>query len=159
MPISLDTTDLNNLNDANGEVKNTRTHGYKMGGGRAVLSATGGLATGAVGLGLFIPRGAVLTRVLYKVLTTFTSATDAATIALSIATANDLVSAAAISAGGNPWDATSVPVATLVTPTLSSNIALTEKRELTATVAVEDLTAGKLVVWAEWVYHGDIAAT
>lgn len=160
-PVSLVNADLVSLNNADSESAASRTQGYKMGGGRAVFTATGGKAIGAHGLGLVVPKGAVLTRVLYKVLTTFTSATDAATIALSVISANDLVSAVAISNGANPWDATSIPVATAVTHTLATNLAVTTDggKELTATVAVEALTAGKLVVWAEWVYHGDETAT
>jgi hypothetical protein len=160
MPISLDNGDLVHLNNGDSnEDTATRTHGYKHGGGRCVFSATGGSSIAAHGLSLIVPAGAVLTRVCYKVLTTFTSATDAATIALKVVGANDIISAVAISNGANPWDSTSVPVATLVTHTLSSNIAVTADSEITATVAVEALTAGKLVIWAEWMYHGDLSAT
>lgn len=159
MPISYSNSELTNFNNAEDLTTHSRTHGNKLGGGRGVFTATGGKSIAAHGTGLYVPAGAVLTRVLYKVLTTFTSSTDAATIALHVSSANDLVSAIAISNGGNPWDATSVPVATLVTHTLSSNIAVATASEITATVAVEALTAGKLVVWAEWVYHGDLSAT
>lgn len=160
-PVSLSNSELLSLNNADSESAASRTHGYQMGGGRAVFTATGGKSIAAHGLGLTVPKGAVVTRVLYKVLTTFTSATDAATIALSLNGANDIVSAVAISNGANPWDSTSVPVATIVTDTLSTNLAVTTDggKELTATVASEALTAGKLVVWVEWVYHGDLTAT
>lgn len=160
MPISLDNGDLVHLNNGDSnEDTATRTHGYKHGGGRCVFTATGGKAIAAYGLSLIVPAGAVLTRVCYKVLTTFTSATDAATIAIKVVSANDIVSALAISNGSNIWDATSVPAVTIVTHTLSTNIAVTADSEITATVAVEALTAGKLVLWAEWMYHGDLGAT
>lgn len=158
-PVSFTQTDVVSKNNAEESSKFPAFDGYKSGGGRAEFSATGGKAIAAYGLGLIIPKGAVLTRVLYKVLTTFTSATDAATLAVKAVAANDLVSAIAISNVANAWDSTSVPVATLVTPTLASNIAATADVELTVTVAVEALTAGKLVVWAEWLYHGDILPT
>lgn len=101
-------SDITNLNNAESNQKNTRVHGYKQGGGRCVFdpSATSGDRTiAAHGCGLVIPKGAVVTFAAYKVLTTFTSSTDAATIAVSIVGANDVVSAIAISNGGNPWDA------------------------------------------------------
>lgn len=158
MPCSLPNSDLLNLNRANPPSLNSVDYGYKMGGGRGVFSATGGSTIAAHGTGLVIPAGCNLTRVLYRVLTTFTSATDAGTIALSVVSANDVVSAAAISTG-TTWDATALPVATIVTHTVSTNFAVTTAAELMATVAVEALTAGKMVIFAEWVYWGDVALT
>lgn len=120
----------------------------------------------AHGLGVYLPIKAVITRAWWDVVTTFTSATDAATIALSAQSANDLVSAVAISAAGNVWDAgmhaglpgfpalgadaahdTQVEVAALFAATF---IKMTAERELTATVAVEALTAGKAVLFVEY---------
>lgn len=119
----------------------------------------------AHGLGVYIPAGAIITNVWVDVITTFTSATDAATIALSAQSANDIVSALAISNGTNIWDA-GVKGSIVGTPALDGNartaiaggaaeaaalIKTTAERELTATVAVEALTAGKLVVHAEYI--------
>ena len=72
--------------------------------------------------------------------------------------ANDIVSAAAISTG-TTWDA-SIPIVCIpVTATLSTWLHTTADSEITATVAVEVLTAGKLVLFVEWLYWGDLALT
>src|SRR5690348_3842184 len=59
----------------------------------------------AHGLGVYIPSKAIITKAWVDVVTTFTSATDAATIALKVQSANDLVAAIAISDASNVWDA------------------------------------------------------
>lgn len=121
----------------------------------------------AHGLGLYLPINAIITNVIVDVVTTFTSATDAATIALKAQSANDIVSALAISDATNIWDAgihgskvgypafandaaedTAVEVAALFAGTM---LKLTAARELTATVAVEALTAGKANIFVEYV--------
>jgi len=120
----------------------------------------------AHGLGVYLPDNAVVTRFWYDVITTFTSATDAGTIAYHAQSANDLLSAIAISAATNMHDAgvhaglpgfpnlgadaahdTQVEVAALFAATF---IKLTAEREITATVAVEALTAGKAVLFVEY---------
>jgi hypothetical protein len=156
--MSLNQADVTALNNAEGVSKSPEKLGWKQGRGRCVFTATGGKAIAAHGLGLTVPKGSSLTRCVYKVLTTFTSATDAGTIALHAEAANDIVSAAAISSG-TTWDA-SIPIVCIpVTATLSTWLHTTVDRELTATVAVEALTAGKLVLFAEWLYWGDLALT
>ena len=132
--------------------------GTKIGVARAEFSATSGKDVAAYDLNMLLPAGCVVKNVYYKVLTTFTSATDAGTIALRLLGANDLVSAVAISNGGNPWDAAALPVQSLVS-SLATALVTTAETRLVATVAVEALTAGKLVVFAEYVYHGDVKAT
>lgn len=121
----------------------------------------------AHGLGVYIPDNAVITKAWYDVVTTFTSATDAGTIALKVQAADDIVAAIAISDGTNVWDAgirgskigfpnlgadaahdSAVEVAALFAGTY---LKTTAERELTATVAVEALTAGKLVLFVEYV--------
>lgn len=120
----------------------------------------------AHGLGVFLPTKAVITRFWFDVVTTFTSATDAATIAYSAQSANDLLSALEISNAQNIHDAgihagipgfpnmgadaahdSQVEVAALFA---ASMIKLTAEREITATVAVEALTAGKAVLFVEY---------
>lgn len=120
----------------------------------------------AHGLGVYIPIKAVITKFYYDVVTTFTSATDAGTIAYSAQGANDLLSAIAISDATNVHDAglhaglpgypnlgadaahdSQVENAALNAATF---IKLTVERELTATVAVEALTAGKAVLCVEY---------
>lgn len=127
---------------------------------------TGQRAIAAHGLGVFIPAKAVVTKVLVDVVTTFTSANDSATIALSAQDANDIVSAIAISAAGDVWDAgvrgskigfpnfgadaahdSALKVAALFAGTA---VKTTAERELTATVAVQALTAGKATIYCEY---------
>lgn len=96
-----------------------------------------------------LPAKAIITRLSYDVLTTFTSATDAATVALSVEGANDLKSAVAISDVSNPWDAgihAGIPVATAAT-----YVKTTVARSIVVTVAVEALTAGKMYVYADYI--------
>lgn len=121
----------------------------------------------AHGLGVYLPDNAVITNAWVDVITTFTSATDAATIALKVQSANDLVSAIAISDVSNVWDAgihgclpgspvlgveashdTAIELAALQA---ASMVKTTAEREITATVAVEALTAGKAVIYVEYV--------
>lgn len=114
----------------------------------------------AHGLGVYLPDNAVVIDAWIDVITTFTSATDAATIALKIQTANDTVSAIAISNASNVWDAglhgsvigsfaldgNALTAIAMAAAKAASMIKLTAEREITATVAVEALTAGKAVI-------------
>ncbi len=104
------------------------------------------------GLGVYLPDNAIITRAWYEVLTTFTSATDAATIAITIPTDDvaGIVAATAISAGGNVWDAGNHEAIQTGTAANYSE-KCTAERELTATVAVEALTAGKFRLYCEYV--------
>lgn len=102
-------------------------------------------------LGATIPDKAFVTGVWYWVETTFTSATDAGTIALSVQAANDVVTATAISAGGDIWDTTALPVEGVTKiETTSTFLKTTAARAVTATVAIEALTAGKMHVWVQY---------
>lgn len=151
---SLNQADITSLNNAESVTKYTK-FGWKQGAAKCVFDATGGKAIGAHGCGLTIPKNSYVTKAFYKVITTFTSADDSGTIALSVASANDIVSAVAISNGGNPWDASGLVVG-IPTGALSNEIAITADSEVTATVATQALTAGKLVIFVEWVYYGDV---
>lgn len=99
-----------------------------------------------------LPDNAVIIRAYYFVHTTFTSAADTATI--SIGHANDvagLVAAIAINDGSNPWDAgwhestADGTVANFLTATAVGN------RTIDFTVAVQALTAGKLILYIDYV--------
>lgn len=152
--------DLTKIQQACGVSQRPSFEGYKQGGGRSVFVATGGVAIGAVNLDLVVPKGSVLFRVSYKVLTTFASATSAATIALSVMSANDIKTAIAINNGANPWTAASGDLATVVIgATFNTHVDVTADSNIVATVAVEALTAGKLVLWADWAYYGDLTLT
>lgn len=123
---------------------------------------------GSHGLGVYLPNNAIILRAWVDVITTFTSAgADAGTIALKVQSANDLVSAIAISDASNVWDAGAhgcLPLAPnlgadsahdtqlkCVALFAGTQIKLTAERELTATVAGQALTAGKLVLYVEYV--------
>lgn len=128
---------------------------------------TGDRTIAAHGLGVYIPINAWITNIWVDVITTFTSATDAGTIAISLQSANDVIAAIAISDATNVWDAgahgskigypnfgadaahdSAVEVAALFAATF---VKMTAEREITATVAVEALTAGKANIFVEYV--------
>jgi hypothetical protein len=123
-----------------------------------LFDATGGKAIGthalvdyATGAAFQLPTGAIITRSWYRVQTTFTSATDAATIALGVATdaAAGIKAAIAISNGANPYDAGNVEG--ISTGTVATMVAITTgARNINAVVAVEALTAGKLALVLEY---------
>lgn len=135
----------------------------------AVYDVSGG-DSGAIGahtLGVSIPDNAIITKAFYDVITTFTDgADDSATIAIHAQSAGDIVAAIAISDASNVWDA-GVQGTIVGAPTLgaeaahdtaievgalqaASFIKTTAERELTVTVADDDLTAGKLVLFVEY---------
>lgn len=155
---SFSQADITNFDNAESQTKMPSKWGQKIGRARCEFTATGGSTIGAHTLGLTIPAKSYVTKAYYKVLTTFTSATDAATIALKVASANDVVSAIAISDVSNPWDVGGL-VPTIPTGALSDEISVTVDSLVTATVAVEALTAGKLVLWVEFAYYGDLTTT
>lgn len=101
---------------------------------------------GAVGAhaisGATIPAGCVILDGVIDVITTFTSAADSATIAISVEAANDIVSAVAISDGANPWDAGLKDV--VPSGSAANSKKTTAARTVTVTVGVQALTAGKL---------------
>lgn len=102
---------------------------------------------------LMLPKGAVVINGRVKVATTFTSATDAGTIAIGVETdsAAGLKAAIAISDGANPWDAgvqtALIPVGTAATY-LSGILA---DRKVQFVVAVEALLTGKMFVFIDYI--------
>jgi len=113
--------------------------------------AVDGGAQGDIGLGETLPDNAVIVRAWYEVITTLESSTDAATIALTIPTDDvaGIVAATAISAATD-WDAGNHEA---IQDGTAANFAekCTAAREITATIAVEDVTAGKFILFAEYV--------
>lgn len=121
----------------------------------------------AHGLGVYLPTKAIITNAWVDVVTTFADgASDNATIALSVQSANDLTSAIAISDSSNVWDAGihgclpgSYAEATVAGDSAlldaarkaASYVKTTAVKEITATVAVHALTAGKANVFVEYV--------
>ena len=100
----------------------------------------------AHGLGVFLPTKAIVVRALYQTVTTFTSG-GSATVALSVQSANDLKTATAYTDG-------SFTAATLTdcvpVHSAATSIALTAERELKVTIGTAALTAGKLVLYVEY---------
>ena len=114
------------------------------------FAADGG-AIGTINLGVRLPDNAIITRAWYDVLTTFTSASDAATIAINIGS-TALNTAVAISTG-TPYDAglhdMSAKGDDFSDP--STYVKLSAESELNLVAAVEALTAGKLIVFVDYV--------
>jgi hypothetical protein len=108
----------------------------------------------AHGLGVTIPDNAIVLGGFVDAIITPTSATDAATIAISLQTAADIHAAVAISTGVT-WDA---PALLAIIPKSntpeSTGIKLTAAREITVTVAVEALLTGQFTVFLTYV-QGD----
>lgn len=101
-------------------------------------------------IGLTFPVGFFVTRAYYKVQTTFTSATDAATIAIGFLVDDvaGIKAAVAISNGANPWDAGNVEGIQTGTAANFGEV-LTAARQVCFTTGVEVLTAGRLTLYIE----------
>lgn len=104
----------------------------------------------AHGVGVTLPANAIVVGGFVDVNTAFTSANSTATIAISVEGANDIISAAAVS--GAPYSTVGrkaiVPKAN--TPE-STSVKASQAREITCTVAVQALTAGKLTGYLYYV--------
>ena len=112
--------------------------------------AVDGGAVSAIGLGVTIPDNAIIVGGFIEVITTCTTAsTDGGTMAISVQGANDIVTATAVSAGGNIWDAGLHDI--IPDSTGSTAVKTTAAREVTATIASHAFTAGKFNVWLEYV--------
>lgn len=100
-------------------------------------------ATGAHGVGVTIPAHAIVCGGVVDVNTPFGSANDTATVAIHVESANDIISAAAVS--GAPYSTIGckaiVPKAN--TPE-STSVKTTQAREITVTVGIQALEVGKL---------------
>lgn len=112
-----------------------------------------GLEPEAYALDVKLPANSIIVGGVVDVVKTFASDTDAATIALSVAEANDIVAAVAISNEGDPWDAGLQAIIPKANTPESTGIKLAEEKAITVTVGVEALTAGKLVVYLDY-YEG-----
>jgi len=135
---------------------------------------------GTYGLGAIIPDGAIVTRAFYNVNTTFTTdGADAGTIAIQLEAANDIVSALTVSNAACIWDAgihsTKVPFGAVASALADGTYAAdpeggiindvgnlkeqgtppyiitTEDRELSVVVATQDVTAGDMDIYVEYV--------
>jgi hypothetical protein len=120
--------------------------GVPLGVSRTTYDVSSGAHSGAIAAhkpgGVLIPDNSIICGGFVDVVTTFTSATDAATIALSVQSANDIVSAVAISAATD-WDVGRRAIVPKANTPETTSIKLTANRIVTVTVAVEVVTAGK----------------
>lgn len=110
-----------------------------------------GGAVSTIGLGVTLPDNAIITRAWYEVITTLTSAGDLATVSIDIPV-NDvagIVAAIAINAGANPWDA-GLHEAIQDGTAANFSTKTTAARELSITIGVEAVTAGKFILFAEY---------
>lgn len=115
--------------------------------------AVNGGAEGTISLTQTLPDNAVVTRGYLEVVTTFTSSGDNATVSLDIVSDDvaGLVAAVAIDAGGNPWD-TGFHECIQDGAAANFSTKTTAARAIQITVAGgEALTAGKMVIWLEFV--------
>ena len=107
-------------------------------------------AAGAHGVGVTIPDAAIVVGGFFETNVVFDSAAHTATIAIHVNAANDIQTAAAVS--GAPWSTTGRKAITPKANTPeSTSIKLTAAREITCTVAVQALTAGKLIGYLYYV--------
>ncbi len=119
---------------------------------RGNFDATGGIAQPAtVSLG-YIPDNAIITMGYYIVTTAFESAGSTATIALGVNTddTDGIVAAIAINDGSSPWNAGNFAI--IQDGAVGNFSTITSaKRSIDAAVAVQDLTAGELYVYLEYI--------
>ena len=104
--------------------------------------AVHGGAVGAIGLRVRVPKEAVIANVFADVITAPTSVDSTATIAVHAEAANDLFTAAAVS--GAPWSTTGRKQGIPDWATVADYKKTTVEREITLTIAVQALTAGKV---------------
>lgn len=117
------------------------------------FSVHGG-AISTIGLGVTLPDNAIITRSWYEVITTLTSTTgpDDATVAIGLPTddVGGIVAAIAINDVGNPWDAglhEGIQDGTVA----AFSVKTTAAREISVDIAVDPVTAGKFIVFCEYV--------
>jgi len=115
--------------------------------------AVNGGAISVIGLGVSLPDNAIVTRAWYEVITTFESAgADAATISISIPTddVDGIVAAIAISDGTDVWDA-GLHEAIQDGTAAAMSVKTTAAREISVEIAVQIVSAGKFILFAEYV--------
>lgn len=127
-------------------------HSRRMARATYDFSVDGG-TQGTIGSGVTLPDNAIITSCWYDVTVQFTSADDTATIAINIPTDGDVQAAVAIGDGANPYD----PGLSLCDTKGTDNdspatfLKTTAAREISWVIAVQDVTAGKLQLFLEYV--------
>jgi hypothetical protein len=104
----------------------------------------------AHGTGVEIPAQSIVVGGFFEVNTAFTSAAGTATIAIHVQGANDIQTAAAVSGAPGSTTGLKAIVPKANTPE-STGIKCTADREITVTVGVQALTAGKLTGYLYYV--------
>jgi len=104
----------------------------------------GGVKDTDIGLGVTLPDNAVIVKGFGDVITACVSAGGAGTIALKANTANDLL--AAVDA-----DTLSGLIDLIPIDTVATMVKLTDDREITVNIGTENLTAGKIVFFLQYV--------
>jgi hypothetical protein len=110
--------------------------------------AVDGGAISTIGLGVFFPDNAIVAQSAIDVLTTHESAGDTATIALT-STNITIDAAIAINDGGNPWDA-GMREGDHQYDTAGTWQKTSSEQELNVVIAVQAVTAGKMVIFANY---------
>lgn len=110
-----------------------------------------GGAVGDYALGVRIPAGAIIVNAFAHVQTAATSVDSTATIALKVETANNIFTAAAVS--GAPWSTTGMKLGIPDLATVADYKTVSAEAELTMSIAVQDLTAGKINFFVEYVVN------
>ena len=150
---------LNALVVSTGAINEAMLSGYGIDGlhAKRIARATydfdvDGGEVGDIGLGVTLPDNAIITRSWYKVLTSFTSAESTAEVCLSIPTDDvaGIAASTALSAEGDNW-AAGFHSGIQDGQVLNFSEQTTAARELTLTIDVQDLTAGKLILFCEYV--------
>ncbi len=114
--------------------------------------AVDGGAIGAIASKTVIPDDALIIGGFVNVLTTCTTAGgDAGTMAIKVESANDIVTAIAVSDGTNPWDAGRHAIIPKRNTPESTSILTTAARRVTFTIAGQAFTAGRFIVYLEYV--------
>lgn len=110
-----------------------------------------GGAVSDIGLRARVPNGAIVVNAFAEVLVAPTSADSTATIAIKVNAANDIFTAAAVS--GAPWSTTGMKLAIPDLATVADYKKATADREITMSIAVQALTAGKFNVFVFYVHN------
>lgn len=110
-----------------------------------------GGAVGDYALGVKIPAGAIIINAFAYVQTAATSTNSTATIAVKAETANNIFTAAAVS--GAPWSTTGMKLAIPDIATVADYKTIAAEAELTLSIAVEALTAGKINIFVTYVVN------
>ena len=114
----------------------------------------GGQSIGAHPAGVVIPQNSIIIGGMVDVVTTVTTdGADAGTLALHVESANDIVTAIAVSDGTNPWDAGLHDVKPI--RTAATSFKTTTARDITLTIGGQAMTGGGVAVLLYYIVSTD----